>query len=87
MNKSKILAGTIGIVFGCILFIVLVDFVSKPSNVSIALRPIESIQTYFFSFVFSLGTTGWVLGGVLLIGFLAIFYFAGAWVYKTMSKN
>lgn len=87
MNKSKILAGTIGIVIGCILFIVLVNFVSKPSNVSIALRPIESIQTYFFSFAFSLGTTGWVLGGVLLIGFLTIFYFAGTWVYKIMSKN
>ncbi|MDD2476241.1 MAG: hypothetical protein PHI32_10040 [Dysgonamonadaceae bacterium] len=87
MNRNKILSGTIGIIIGYILFIVLVDFVSKPSNVSIALRPIKSIQTYFFSFAFSLGTIGWVIGGVLLIGFLTIFYFVGTWVHKTISKN
>lgn len=87
MNKNKTLAGTIGIVIGYILFVLLVDAVSKPSNISLALRPIDSIKTYFFSFVFTLGTIGWVIGGVLLIGFLVLFYLIGVETYKTLSKK
>lgn len=50
-NKNKIPAGTIGIIVGYILFILLVDAISKPSNVSLALRPIGNIQTCFFSLI------------------------------------
>lgn len=87
MSRNKIVAGCLGSIIGYIVFILLVDVISKPSNVSVALRPIESFETYFFGFVFAMGTIGWVLGGLLLIGFLALFYFIGSWVYKIIFKN
>ena len=87
MNKNKTLAGTIGLIIGYILFVLLVDAVSKPSNISLALRPIDSIKTYFFSFAFTLGTIGWIIGGVLLIGFLVLFYLIGVETYKTLFKK
>ena len=87
MNKKKLLSGTSGIMLGYILFILLVDFASKPSNVSLALRPIDSMKTYFFSFVFTLATIGWVIGGVLLIGFLVLFYLIGVASYNTLFKK
>lgn len=84
MSKNKILAGTIGIIIGYTLFSLLVDFISKPSNVSLAFKPIDSLQTYFFSISFTLGPIGLVLASLLLIGFLVLFYFIGAWGYKTV---
>ena len=87
MSKKKLLSGTSGIMLGYILFILLVDFASKPSNVSLALRPIDSMKTYFFSFVFTLATIGWVIGGVLLIGFLVLFYLIGVASYNTLFKK
>lgn len=84
MSKNKVFSGIIGIIIGCALFILLVDVLSKPENVSIVFKPIESFQTYFFGFVFAMGTIGWVLGSLLLIGFLALFYFLGTWVYKVI---
>lgn len=84
MNKNKFFSGIIGIVIGYALFTLLVDVISKPENVSIAFQPIESFQIYFFGFVFALGAIGWILGGLLLIAFLALFYFLGTWVYKAM---
>ena len=87
MNKKKLLSGTSGIMLGYILFILLVDFASKPSNVSLALRPIDSMKTYFFRFVFTLATIGWVIGGVLLIGFLVLFYLIGVASYNTLFKK
>ncbi len=87
MSRNKIIAGCIGSFIGYILFILFVDVISKPSNVSVALRPIESIETYFFGFVFAMGNIGWVFGGLLLIGFLAVFYLLGIWIYKVAFKN
>ncbi len=45
------------------------------------------MQTYFFSFVFTMGTVGWVLGSLLLIGILMLFYFIGVWFYNTIFKK
>lgn len=87
MSRNKIIAGCIGSFIGYIVFMFLVDLISKPSNVSVALRPIESLETYFFGFVFAMGNIGWVLGGLLLIGFLAVFYFIGTWIYKIIFKS
>lgn len=87
MNKSKILAGTVGLLIGYILFVLLVDATSKPSNVALALRPIDSLKTYIFSFVFTLGTIGWIIGGVLLIGFLVLFYLIGVASYNRLLKK
>ena len=87
MSRNKIIAGCIGSFIGYIVFILLVDMISKPNNVSVALRPIESLETYFFGFAFTMGNIGWLLGGLLLIGFIAVFYFIGTWVYKVVFKN
>ena len=87
MNKNKMLSGCIGALVGYILFMLIVDIVSKPSNASVALQPIESIQTYYFSFVFGVGSVGWFLGSLLLVGYLVLFYFCGTWIYKKMFKN
>ena len=87
MSRNKIIAGCIGSFIGYIVFILLVDVISKPNNVSVVLRPIESLETYFFGFAFTMGNIGWLLGGLLLIGFIAVFYFIGTWVYKVVFKN
>ena len=87
MNKNRMLSGCIGALVGYILFMLIVDVVSKPSNVALSLQPIDSIETYYFSFVFGMGIVGWVLGSLLLIGYLALFYFIGTWVYKLLIKD
>lgn len=87
MNNMKIIAGTISLLIGYILFTLLIDFMSKPNNVSLAFKPIESMQTYFFSFAFTMGTVGWILGSLLLIAILALFYYIGVWVYNMIFKN
>lgn len=87
MNKKKHLAGTSALILGYILFILLVDYASKPSNVSLALRPIDSIKTYFFSFVFTIGNIGWVIGSLLLVGFSVLFYLIGVASYNTLFKK
>ena len=86
-SRNNIIGGCLGSIIGYIVFILLVDVISKPSNVSIALKPIDSIETYFFGFVFTMGNIGWILGGLLLIGFLAIFFFLGSWICQMIFKN
>ena len=87
MSKNKVISGCIGAFFGYILFILMVDILSKPSNVSLSLQPIESIETYYFGFVFSMGTIGWVLGSLLLIGFLVLCSFMGIWVHQLIYSS
>ena len=82
MNKNKVFSGVVATIIGYIALILIIDVLSKPSNVSVALKPIESIETYFFGFVYGMGNIGWVLGSLLLVGFLVLFYLIGTWVYK-----
>jgi len=86
-QKNKIFYGIVGVLIGSIVFLLLVNMLSKPSNMPLSLKPIDSIQTYFFGFVFSMGNIGWILGSILLIGFLSYFYFIGIWVYKLITKQ
>lgn len=87
MNKSKILSGLISLVIGSCLSLLAIDYMSKPENVPVSLDPIDSISGYFFTFVFTMGTFGWFLGGLLLIAVLSAFYFLGTWIYKIISKK
>ncbi|WP_027124698.1 hypothetical protein [Gelidibacter mesophilus] len=87
MNKNKLISGGTGILVGYVLMILFIDILSKPNNVPLALKPIESIATYFFGFTFTMGTFGWVLGSLILIGYLIIFYFIGTWINKLTFKN
>lgn len=87
MNKNKTLSGIIGLLIGYLVFILIVDAVSKPDNFNIAIKPVETIQTYFFSFVFTMGTAGWVLGSILFIGFLTLCYFLGTGIYKKIIEH
>ncbi|HLS10545.1 MAG TPA: hypothetical protein VK050_00130 [Flavobacteriaceae bacterium] len=84
-RRNKILSGIFGTSIGLVVFLLLVDMLSKPSNVPLAIKPMDSIQTYFFGFVFSMGSFGWVLGTILLIGFLTFFYYLGTWIYKKIT--
>jgi hypothetical protein len=87
MNKYKLSSGVVATIIGYIALILIIDMLSKPSNVSLSLKPIESIETYFFGFVFSMGGVGWVLGSLLLVGFLALFYLIGVWLYKIVCYS
>ncbi|MBA6154302.1 hypothetical protein [Gelidibacter maritimus] len=87
LNKNKIISGCIGLLVGYIIMILLIDAISKPDQIPVSFKPIESIETYIFSFVFTLGTLGWILGSLLFIGYLVVFYYLGTWVYKLMFKN
>lgn len=81
-RRNKNIFGSVGIIVGSMLLLLIIDYSSKPDNIPLSLKPIESMQTYFFSFVFTLGTIGWILGGLLLIGYLVLCYFLGAWIQK-----
>ena len=85
-RRNKNIFGSVGILIGGILLLLIIDYSSKPNNIPLSLKPIESMQTYFFSFVFTLGNIGWVLGGLLLIGYLMLCYFLGAWIQKVFSN-
>lgn len=84
-NKRNI--GLFSLIVGVNLFILSVDLLSKPSNSPLAFDPIGSFQTYFFSFGFTLGVIGWIIGSVLLIGYLILFYFIGIWISKKIAKQ
>jgi len=84
-NKRNI--GLFSLIVGVILFILSVDLLSKPSNSPLTFDPIGSFQTYFFSFGFTLGVIGWIIGSVLLIGYLILFYFMGIWISKKIAKQ
>lgn len=86
-QKNKIFSGIAGVLIGSVIFLLLVDALSKPSNVPLSIKPIDSIQAYFFGFAFSMGNFGWVLGSILLIGFLILCYFIGTWVYKITFRR
>lgn len=87
IKKNKLVYGCSGVLAGYIVFMLIIDYMSKPNNISIALKPIESLQGYFFAFAFGGGTLGWILGCLLLIGFLALFYFFGIWIYNIKQKH
>ena len=87
MNKNKILSGLISIFIGSTLSLFVMDLMSKPENVPVSLDPIDSISGFFFTFVFMMGTIGWIVGGLVLIAYLSAFYFLGTWIYKLVSKN
>ena len=87
MNKNKILSGLISVLIGSTLSLFVMDLMSKPQNVPVSLNPIDSISGFFFTFVFMMGTIGWIVGGLVLIAYLSAFYFLGTWIYKLVSKN
>lgn len=87
MNKNKIISGCISLLVGAILFFLVIDALTKPSNISLSLQPLESLKTYFFGFAFSMGTIGWVLGSLLLTGYFIAFYIIGIWIYKKWTKD
>ena len=87
MNKNKIIYGIISALFGYIVFILLIDLIGKPTNIGISFKPIESIEAFLFVFVWGMGNLGWLVGSILLIGYLALFYFIGVWIYNKTRKN
>ncbi|HUH28432.1 hypothetical protein [Gelidibacter sp.] len=87
MKNNRRISGGIGLLVGYIFLILLIDILSKPDNVAVSIKPIDSMATYFFGFGFTLGILGWVLGALLLIGWLALFYSIGTWIHKLMFTS
>lgn len=87
MNKSKILSGLISVLIGCTLSLVVMDLMSKPENVPVSINPVDSLSGYFFTFVFTTGNFGWIVGSLILIAYLSAWYFFGTWIYKIVSKT
>lgn len=88
MNKqNKIFSGLLFLIIGLITAIFAIDYLSKPDNFSISFKPIESLRTYFFSFVFTMGSFGWILGSLILTIYSAAFYILGTRLYKLISKK
>lgn len=87
MKKKKIFSGLSGILIGCIGFLLITDAIAKPTNVGVSLNPIESLETYYFGFVWVMGDLGWFVGSLLLVGFLALLYFIGVWIYKKTGSK
>ncbi|GGW73090.1 hypothetical protein DFQ11_10827 [Winogradskyella epiphytica] len=81
MKTNKVISGCISLIIGCIILLLIIDFMSKPDNASIALKPIESMDTYFFSFVYTMGNMGWALASILLIAYFGLCYAFGSWLY------
>ena len=86
-NQNKILSGLLSVIIGFAGSILAIDLLSKPDNVAISFNPIDSLSGFFFTFVFMMGTIGWIVGGLVLIAYLSAFYFLGTWIYKLVSKN
>lgn len=86
-NQNKILSGLLFLLIGFVIAILAIDFLAKPDNIPVSFDPIESLKTYFFTFVFSMGTFGWILGSALLMSYLAAFYICGIRIYKLISKK
>jgi len=87
MNKIKVIYGVLSILLGYIVFILMIDLASKPTNIGISLKPLESLEIYFFGFVWIMGNIGWIIGSLLLTVFLALFYFLGVWIYKRRNTR
>ncbi|PVX51947.1 hypothetical protein C7377_0241 [Balneicella halophila] len=84
MKKNKIAIGSIGIIFGYLIFALIIHFVSKPENEVIKLQPIESIKIYFFALVYSMGNLGWLIGILLLLGYIALCYIIAIWIFRQL---
>ena len=82
MNKKKILSGLLGALVGFIALIFIIEISAKPENTGVSFKLIESLETYYFAFIWGMGDLGWVVGTLLLIAFLTLFYFIGTWIYK-----
>ena len=87
MNQNKILSGIINVIIGSSLSVLAIDLVSKPDNVPVSFNPIDTISGFFFTFVFMMGDLGWIVAGLVLIAYLAAFYFLGTWIYKLISHK
>ena len=86
-KQNKIYFGILCSLVGFILSIFAIDLLSKPDNVAISFDPIDSLSGFFFTFVFMMGTIGWLIGSLVLIIYLSAFYFLGTWIYNVIYKQ
>lgn len=82
MKKNKVIYGVLGVLVGYIILALTIDAISKPDNFAVSLKPIDSLKTYFFTFVYGMGEIGWLVGSLLLLGWVILFYFLGIWLAK-----
>ncbi len=87
MKKNEIVTRLVGALIGFVIPILFFDLISKPDNMAVSFHPIESLSGYFFGFVYLMGDFGWLVGGLLLLAYLALFYFLAGWIYKKIFRN
>ncbi|WP_101917084.1 hypothetical protein [Tenacibaculum piscium] len=87
MKIKKMFFGLLSLLVGYFLFVLIIDIISKPSNIGISIKPIESLGIYFFGFSWTMGNIGLFLGSILLISYLIVFYLLGTWIYKKSNNK
>jgi hypothetical protein len=84
-NKSEKVIGFFSSIIGYCVFILVMDLISKPSNVSLLFKSFEIVSSYFFGFVWAFGIFGWFLGGILLITYLAVWFWFGGKIQRKFN--
>ncbi|MFP7572050.1 hypothetical protein [Marivita sp. S2033] len=82
----KILSGLLAAVLGFFVGVAILSFSGKPSNDPVSLNPVDALSTYFFSFSWVGGVFGTILGAVLLLAYLALWFYVGVRIYAWLSK-
>ena len=87
----KISIGNIIVHFLCVLvgfvfFVLLMNYMSKPTNFPVQFNPSEAFEEYYFSFVYSLGTIGFIIGTIILLLILFILLLFSNWIITKFKK-
>ncbi|WP_099827502.1 hypothetical protein [Oceaniglobus indicus] len=60
---------------------------ARPDNAPLSLDPSEALQTYLFSVSWVAGGWGMVIGVVVLVVYVSLFYALGARTYKRLAHR
>lgn len=83
---KNILIHTVCISIGFIIFVLMMNYLSKPSNFPLHFSPSEAFDAYYFSFVYSLGTVGFIIGTIILLTALFIILLFSNWINTRLNK-
>lgn len=63
-----------------------ISYTGKPSNFPISLNPVDAFSNYFSSFAWVGGSLGSIIGAVLLVAYLALWYYVGVRIYRGVFR-
>ncbi len=79
----KFLFATAAVLLGFFIGVAGLSFAAKPSDAPISLDPVEALSTYFFSFSWVGGILGTLIGAVLLLAYLVLWFYVGVKIYRS----